>query len=290
MVGDAAEPGDKKAGAGAENPAAPKGKRIVSTIEFPYNDLETALVVARAVHDLIGAGSCDLPNLAVRLDHALDSGTFRLKVSAARMFALLTADRSSVTLTDLGRRLADGQLRDKKTELAEAFLSVELYRALYQRYEGYALPPAAALEREMVSLGVSEKQKDKARYAFDRSTKTAGFLAPNGRFIRPVAGPEPLTETTSDGTAESTVRDDLPSQRKNKTGVGGSDSDLKETLDPLVLGLLRRLPTPDRSWPVRERARWLEAMAVNLGIIYGPADAEQIDVTVRSEPDRVKVG
>ena len=42
------------------------------------------------------------------------------------------------------------------------------------------MPPAAALEREMVELGVSPKQKDKARQVFERSAEQAGFFATGG--------------------------------------------------------------------------------------------------------------
>ena len=38
------------------------------------------------------------------------------------------------------------------------------------------MPPAAALSRDMVTLGVSEKQKDRARLVFERSAEQAGFF------------------------------------------------------------------------------------------------------------------
>jgi hypothetical protein len=38
------------------------------------------------------------------------------------------------------------------------------------------LPPAAALSRDIVALGVSEKQKDRARLIFERSADQAGFF------------------------------------------------------------------------------------------------------------------
>jgi len=38
------------------------------------------------------------------------------------------------------------------------------------------LPPSAAFERDIVGLGVAEKQKDKARQVFERSASQAGFF------------------------------------------------------------------------------------------------------------------
>jgi hypothetical protein len=58
---------------------------------------------------------------------------------------------------------------------ARAFLNVPLYKAVYEKYRGGVLPPAAAFERDIAGLGVAEKQKDKARQVFGRSASQAGF-------------------------------------------------------------------------------------------------------------------
>jgi hypothetical protein len=270
MTGETIALGDaKQTAAGGE---AIKSKRTVSSIEFPYNDLETAVGVARAAHNRAGMSACAIPLLAAELDHEVNSGTFRLKITAARMFGLIRVDRASVTVTELGRRLADERGDERGPDLDEAFLSVELYSALYKRYEGYVLPPAAALEREMAALGVSEKQKDKARQAFDRSARYAGFIAANGRFVRPphrvvVTAHIPAEAAVS---ADASVQSESPIQpQSNKYGSGGDGGIGDLQLDPLIVGLLRRLPSPDRNWPARERSKWLQALAINLGIIYG---------------------
>jgi hypothetical protein len=59
---------------------------------------------------------------------------------------------------------------------ARAFLSVPLYKAIYDKYKGGVLPPAAALERDVVGLGVAEKQTGRARQVFERSAEQTGFL------------------------------------------------------------------------------------------------------------------
>ena len=51
-----------------------------------------------------------------------------------------------------------------------------LYKAIFDKNKGGVLPPAAALERELVGLGVSEKQKGRAREVFERSAEQAGFF------------------------------------------------------------------------------------------------------------------
>ena len=63
------------------------------------------------------------------------------------------------------------------------------------------------------------------------------------------------------------------------------DSNVDELdLDPLITGLLRRLPPIEKTWPARERVRRLQALNVNLGIIYGPSEIEEIKV-ILNDPD-----
>jgi hypothetical protein len=56
---------------------------------------------------------------------------------------------------------------------------------MFQQYEGHVLPPAAAIERQIESLGVPPKQKERARQTFSKSAQYAGFFHEgSGRFIR----------------------------------------------------------------------------------------------------------
>jgi hypothetical protein len=60
---------------------------------------------------------------------------------------------------------------------ARAFLKVPLYSAIFERYNGSVLAPAAALERELVGLVVAEKQTGRARQVFERSPIKAVSLS-----------------------------------------------------------------------------------------------------------------
>ena len=62
---------------------------------------------------------------------------------------------------------------------------------MYEQYRGQVLPPPPAIERHMEQLGVSPKQKGRARQVFHKSAQYAGYVDPgSGRFIRPGTGPE----------------------------------------------------------------------------------------------------
>ena len=132
----------------------------------------TAWRVTRAIHEHFGT-ECTIDQLAGAMDSTAKSGTFRLRVSTARIFGFVTTSRGGVALTDLGQAIVD-ETREKDAR-ARAFLQVPLYHAIHEKYRGNILPPTAALESEMTSLGVATKQSDKARQAFDRSAQQAGF-------------------------------------------------------------------------------------------------------------------
>lgn len=233
-------------------------KRQMSTIEFPYGDLEDAIGFAKAVRD-VGGQSCEIDQVAAFLKQVPTSGAFRMRLSFPRVFGLTENERGVVRLTDLGKRIVDTQ--QERHARVDAFLHVPLYRAIFDQYKGYTLPPPAALEREMVKLGVSSKQADKARQAFDRSFKQAGFnWAGDDRLVMPVmknegGGPAPDTKPIEQGSPGA---EPLGSRQ----GGGGEPPDRVE----LIRMLLRYLP--DDGLTNDQLARWLRAAEVNLRMAY----------------------
>jgi hypothetical protein len=144
----------------------------------------------------------------------------------------------------------------------DAFLTVPLYKAIYDKYKGYTLPPPAGLEREMATLGVSSKQTGKARQVFDRSAKQAGFTW---------AGTDRLTMPVLKNRPETKPIENSPPERKPNGGGGGGHDDLH----PFVQGLLAKLPPPESEWSTADQAKWLKTAVQIFGLIY-KADAESL--------------
>jgi hypothetical protein len=237
-----------------------------SSIEFPYNDLASAEGVVRAVFQNAG-DSCSLDQLAAYMQLSMTSGAFRLRVSNARIFVLTENERGEVRLTPLAKRLCDPS--QEAQARAEAFLTVPLYRRVFDRYKGYTLPPPAGLEKFMGEVGVSSKQTDKARQAFMRSAKQAGFFAQGeDRLVQPAFRQGP-------GTAPLDPQD-VP--KGDPKGGGGEPPD---DIHPAILGILKILPPPGAEWPVRQRVKWLSGLNNVLDLIYEGDDGD-IDVVVRS--------
>ncbi len=97
-----------------------------------------------------------MEQLAAYLQKAVSS-PFRVRVSSARMFGITKNEKGQVHLTELGRMIADP--KTEPAARAEAFLSVELYKAIFEKYRKFTLPGTSGLESEMQALGVSSKHR-----------------------------------------------------------------------------------------------------------------------------------
>ena len=136
---------------------------------------------------------------------------------------------------------------------------IPLYRAIYDKYRGYTLPPEDALEKEIVTLGAPPKQAQRARIAFERSARQAGFFEQgNNRLIIPAfRDTEPETVPLDESEPKS-------------SGHGGGDEDRH----PFIQGLLKTLPEPGTDWSIQDRVEWLQAAAQIFKIIYEGADGK----------------
>jgi hypothetical protein len=232
-----------------------------SSIGFPYLDLEIGISVARALHD---AGGVPLTRdqLAGAMKLAAGSGNFVLRIGTARQFGLIENKDGKYQLTQLGFSIVDTDEKRERAARAEAFLAVPLYRRVYDEFRGKPLPPRPlGLEQAFVQFGVAPKQKDKARHAFDRSARQAGFFVHGeDRLVEPIIGGAPASP------AERRPSDQSPLSR-------AITAQSRKGYHPFIEGLLLALPEPHEVWPATERAKWLRAAHDIFELIY-KSDAE----------------
>jgi hypothetical protein len=169
--------------------------------------------------------------------------------SSWRLPARAHSDQPTVFSKAHGRSAREGKAR--------AFLNVPLYKAVYEKYRGGVLPPAAAFERDIAGLGVAEKQKDKARQVFERSATQAGFFD---------TGKNKLVMPAFAVKADQPPRapEDEKLERNKNGGGGGGFGDL----DPFIIGLLRTLPETGSEWDLAGRIKWLTTAANIFDLIY----------------------
>jgi hypothetical protein len=246
----------------AEAEAGASGRQR-SKVAFPYTDLNSAVAVAAAIHDKVGNGDCSLQQLSAWLDQSIKSSGFRVQLAAARLFGVIESEGTeNYRLTPLGRRIVDPEGARKGK--ADAFLNVPLFRSLFNNHQEGVLPPAAALEREIATLGVAEKQKDRARQVFERSADQAGFFEHGkNRLVMPAIAVKPGGSQKKD--------DDV----RGGGGKGGSSGDGGHPeIDPIIRGLLARLPKTGDVWPEEARALWLELLKGSFKLIYRDSSNE----------------
>lgn len=237
--------------------------RARATIEFPYSDLGAAIDLCRTIQARAGT-SCEIVQLASWMNQSATGGTFRTRLGAARLFGLIDTAQGRASLTTVGRDALDDA--SGPAARADAFLRVPLFRAMYDQYQGYALPPPAAIERQMEQLGVPPKQKERARQTFTKSAIYAGYIdQQTGRFVRPASAAPPPPDVDDENT------------KKRHNGGGGDGSGLN--LDPLLLALLRMIPTTESGWPKEQRVRWFRTFAMNVSQVYDKPE-EAVDLKI----------
>ncbi len=237
-----------------------------SSISFPYQDMESAIAVARAIYNA-GGVALSRDQLAGVMNLAVASGNFVLKVATARMFGVVTVEGGKYALSPLGFEILDKDENRQKKARAEAFLNVPLYKRVYDEFRGKQLPPRPlGLENTFEKFGVAPKQKSTARLVFDKSATSAGFF-PNGpdRLIEPIIGPS-MSKTY--GSIEEIIEDDEGVSRSNAPRSMQNTPPDNSGRHPFIQGLLDTLPEPQTNWAMEGRAKWLQAAANIFDLIY----------------------
>lgn len=253
--------------------AQDKAKRERSTILFPYLDLDDAVGVAKGVH-VIGGSSCQADQLAAQVQQPASNSAFQLRLNTARIFGLVMYSQGTITLTPLGTRICDPQ--QERSARAESFLNVPLYKALYDKFKGAALPPLSGLDATVGNLGVAAKQKETARRVFQRSATQAGFFE---------FGQDRLVYPSLKGTGEATPsvnrenQQEVDGKKKNPNGGDGGGG----THHPLIEGLIKALPKGGADWPLESRKKWLQAAAMNFDFVYSDSTGDQGSLKVSIE-------
>ena len=245
-----------------DNPGK-SGKRQRSTIGFPYTDYDSSATIAVAIHTYVGHGECSQGQLAAWTNQSVKSSGFRVQLSGAKLFGLIESgvDAGNLKLTELGRRIVDPN--KARTAKAEAFLNVPLFKELYEKYKDGITPPNHALEREILLLGVAEKQIAKARQVFESSAQQTGFRDVDAkRLVMPAM---------------------IVKQGDNQEKLGNEDRDNSEgslDLDPLIMALLRKIPK--ENWSAESRLRWFRTFAMNVSQVYDD-DTNPVELKINLE-------
>ena len=236
--------------------------RDVSTIAFPYASLKDALGIAQTILDK-GGSPMSRNQIAGAMGMRGETGSFAVRLSAARMFGLIEAAFGKYHLTDLGLDAISLDEARAKVALIHAFLNVPLYRRVYDEFRQRRLPPRPyGLEEELLKFGVAPKQTGKARRAFDHSARLAGFFEHgHDRLVEP--GIVPPRDRPQARQEQDHPNDPAKSIGHNDSSIASKDSDL-------IKGLFNALPPHvGDEWSYVDRLKWLTLAAHCFDMIYG---------------------
>ena len=247
-------------------------KRERSAIAFPYTDFDRCLKMAEAIHRQAGLVECSKSQLAAWIGKSPTSSVFRNSVAAAKLFGLIQKGESfdKIRITELGRQAIDSS--SATAAKVTSFLKVPLFEALFEKYENYTIPATAGLEADIVSLGVPNKQKVRARQVFEASAKAAGF--------KEIAEDKLVMPITNQMSSSDTV------QEHQETVDVPSVSSTKHDLDPLVQALLDKIPK-EQQWPGQNRLRWFRTLAMVVSQVYDSGN-ELVELKIELEPPMPK--
>jgi hypothetical protein len=212
---------------------------------------------------------------------SITSGGFRAQIAAARLFGLVVVNRDTVSLTPRGRAILETD-RQAQAKL-DAFLDVPLFRAIFEKFKGYALPPDVGLETEIRRFGVAPKQVTRARQTFQRSAFQAGFFASGReRLTMPAANQVPVTPVNEHpsqgdhhGGRGGGRRDGGGGGRSDSGGAGAGGAGSGIIRHHLIQGLVDMIPEVGSSWPATAQESWINLAKNIFAVLYPPDHAER---------------
>jgi hypothetical protein len=255
-----------------------------SDIGFPYYSLDRSIEVARLLHERAG-GRCGRSQLATLLDYSgVKNGGFLTRISAAKMFGLIEEYGDAISLTERAKKiLAPIRPVDADKAKVEAFMAVELFRRVFDDFDGHTLPAEVGLRNKFQNeYKIVPKQVPNALRCLLESADSAGMfkLAGNrSRLIAPIlngatvedagAQPETLKERPSDTQADT---QNARTGGGNGGGGGGGDGDLPG-VHPALAGLVQNLPPVGSKLGPKRRNALIDAFKSTINFLY-PEDEE----------------
>lgn len=251
--------------------------KVKSEIAFPYFALDKSIEVARVIHDRAG-GRCDRAQLASLLNYSgVKNGGFLTRVSAAKMFGLIDEIGDAIILTERAKKiLAPVRPADAEHAKLDAFMSVELYRRVYEDFENNTLPAAVGLKNLFQNeYKVVPLQVDAALRNLMDSAESAGLFRMTGtrsRMIKPIINgtkdPEPTPVPTPQPThAPAAGKGGDLGGGGGGSGSGGGGNGL-DGVHPALAGLMRTLPPVGTKLGPKRRAALFDAFKSTVNFVY----------------------
>lgn len=162
-----------KNGTAAKSKANPKRKPKPKR-EFPQYSIEESKKIVEVIKDLNAGNPWAPTDIASALDMGKGNNFFYLTASS-RDYGLTvgTRDTSKIEIGDIGRRFAYPKSPEEEYEaVKDAFLNVELFKKVYEYYQGENLPEIQYLKNTLkTEFGVDESLQDEFYDLYQKNLK-----------------------------------------------------------------------------------------------------------------------
>ena len=240
---------------------------------YPYYNIKSSLEVARVIHEK-GGGSCTPDQLAAFLGYkSVKSGTYLTRTSAARQFGFIRSGNGEIVVTERAQKILSPVMpEDAVIAKSDAFLGVELFNTIYERFKGLTLPSEGGLKNLLTqNYSLTNDRVGPAIRVLYESADHAGFFEAvddQSKLIKPQiksidqpqkpAGPPELKDHSSER------------QKPKGTGGGGGEP---PGIHSAIIGLLRELPASGTTWKKSKKDAFKTAFEATLDFIY-PTDED----------------
>jgi hypothetical protein len=162
---------------------------VLKRAELPYLLFESAISVVGELYSR-GGGAVSKDDFGTLIKNSVKSSSFIRKLNAMKNFGLVETSGSDIRLTDLGNIIAAPESPQQRAQsLAQAFLSIDLFRRAYEKFKGGILPERQFLANSFQALGAPAALKDGWAQQFRDSGIAAGLLRDEGGKIRVLTSP-----------------------------------------------------------------------------------------------------
>ena len=255
-----------------------KGARGRSGVQFPYFNLDSSVKVAEKIHHDAG-GSCTREQLAAMLGYnGTKNGGFLSRFGAARVFGLVEEVSGMIRPTPLAAKIfAPVEAGDADRGKVSAFLNVELFEKLYERYKGQPLPNQQGLENLLSNeFKVVPAQVKNSLRVFSESAETAGFFhaSGRGRLVLPLVANG--YQNSSSASSSQVEADPHPTTVQAVPAAPIQPRDLEPSgIPPAIFGLIRDLPAEGTKMSSPKRQRLIKAFEASINWLYPDENEEE---------------
>lgn len=244
-----------------------------SGLTSPYYDLNESIKVAKVIQD--NGGIATREQLAAYLTYkSVSNGAFLTRVSAARLFGLVEqAEEGKMRPTARAMAIIAPILPAHEDQARlEAFLSIDLFKKVYDRFNGGQLPPEVGLKNliENEYHIVKDRVAPTVRILLD-SAEQAGFFKATqnrSRMVMPTVG------STANLAPPAPKPEQEAQDRRGGGGFGGGGGNgYGPDIPPAIVGLVQHLPKPGTALSQGKREALINAFTAMIDLYYTGGDS-----------------